>query len=144
SAHTSFRMNQEDMTKRLMAAMDHPLVDVIGHPTGRMLLRREPYALDMERIVEHAAETGTFLEINSNANRRDLNDLNARLAAEAGVLIVIDSDAHSARSLDMLRYGVATARRAWLTKQQVANTRTWKQLDKLRKRGRKASTARSR
>ncbi len=144
SAHTSFRMNQEDMTKRLMAAMDHPLVDAIGHPTGRMLLRREPYALDMERIVEHAAETGTFLEINSNANRRDLNDLNARLAAEAGVLIVIDSDAHSARSLDMIRYGVATARRAWLTKEQVANTRTWKQLDKLRKRGRKTSTARSR
>jgi DNA polymerase (family 10) len=144
SAHTSFRMSQEDMTKRLMAAMDHPLVDAIGHPTGRMLLRREPYALDMERIVEHAAETGTFLEINSNANRRDLNDLNARLAAEAGVLIVIDSDAHSARSLDMTRYGIATARRAWLTKEQVANTRTWKQLDKLRKRGRKASTARSR
>jgi DNA polymerase (family 10) len=144
SAHTSFRMSQEDMTKRLTAAMDHPLVDAIGHPTGRMLLRREPYALDMERIVEHAAETGTFLEINSNANRRDLNDLNARLAAEAGVLIVIDSDAHSARRLDMIRYGIATARRAWLTKEQVANTRTWKQLDKLRKRGRKTSTARSR
>jgi DNA polymerase (family 10) len=144
SAHTSFRMNQEDMTKRLMAAMDHPHVDAIGHPSGRMLQRREPYALDMERIVEHAAETGTFLEINSNANRRDLNDLNARLAAEAGVMIVIDSDAHSARSLDMIRYGVATARRAWLTKKQVANTRTWKQLDKLRKRGRKTSTARSR
>jgi DNA polymerase (family X) len=144
SAHTSFRMSEQDMTKRLTAAMDHPLVDAIGHPTGRLLLRREPYAVDLERIVEHAAETGTFLEINSNPNRRDLNDLNARLAAEAGVLIVIDSDAHSARRLDMVRYGVATARRAWLTKEQVANTRTWKQLDKLRKRGRKTSTARSR
>ena len=144
SAHTSFRMSEQDMTKRLTAAMDHPLVDAIGHPTGRLLLRREPYAVDLERIVEHAAETGTFLEINSNPNRRDLNDLNARLAAEAGVPIVIDSDAHSARRLDMVRYGVATARRAWLTKEQVANTRTWKQLDKLRKRGRKTSTARSR
>jgi len=144
SAHTSFRMSQEDMTKRLTVAMDHPFVDAIGHPTGRLLLRREPYAVDMERIVEHAAETGTFLEINANPDRRDLNDINARLAAAAGVLIVIDSDAHSARRLDMIRYGVATARRAWLTKEQVANTRTWKQLDKLRKRGRKTSTARSR
>ncbi len=134
SVHTSFRMGEEKMTERMMAAMDHPLVDVIGHPTGRKILQREPYAVNVERLVERAAETGTFLEINANPDRRDLNDLNARLAAEAGVLIVIDSDAHSTRTLGVIRYGIATARRAWLTKENVANTRTWRQLDKLRKR----------
>ncbi len=142
SVHTSFRMGEEKMTKRMMAAMDHPLVDVIGHPTGRKILRREPYAVNVERLVEHAAETGTFLEINANPDRRDLNDLNARLAAEAGVLIVVDSDAHSTRTLGIVRYGIATARRAWLTKKDVANTRTWRQLDKLRKRTRAASKGR--
>ena len=134
SVHTSFRMGEEKMTERMMAAMDHPLVDVIGHPTGRKILQREPYAVNVERLVERAAETGTFLEINANPDRRDLNDLNARLAAEAGVLIAIDSDAHSTRTLGVIRYGIATARRAWLTKENVANTRTWRQLDKLRKR----------
>jgi len=137
STHTSFRMGEDKMTKRMMAAMDHPLVDVIGHPTGRKILRREPYAVNLEQLVGHAAKTGTFLEINANPDRRDLDDVHARLAAEAGVPIVIDSDAHSRRTLSVIRYGVATARRAWLTKEHVANTRTWPQLDKLRKRGRK-------
>jgi DNA polymerase (family X) len=144
SVHTSFRMGDERMTQRLMAAMDHPLVDVIGHPTGRKILQREPYAVNVERLVEHAAATGTMLEINANPDRRDLMDVNARLAAEAGVPIVINSDAHSARTLAVIRYGVATARRAWLTKESVANTRTWRQLAKLRKRRRQASTARAR
>ncbi len=144
STHTSFRMDEDTMTKRMMAAMDHPLVDVIGHPTGRMILRREPYAVNVEQLVAHAAATGTFLEINANPNRRDLNDTHARLAAEAGVLIVINSDAHSARTLNVIRYGVATARRAWLTKANVANTRTWPQLNKLRKRSRRTATARNR
>jgi DNA polymerase (family 10) len=145
SAHTSFRMGEEKMTSRIMAAMDHPLVDVIGHPTGRKILRREPYAVNVERLVAHAAETGTFLEINANPDRRDLNDVHARLAAEAGVPLVINSDAHSRRTLRVIRYGVATARRAWLTKEHVANTRSWPQLDKLRKRGgRKAATSRRR
>jgi DNA polymerase (family 10) len=136
SVHTSFRMREKAMTERMMAAMDHPLVDVIGHPTGRLILRREPYPIDMERVVEHAAATGTMLEINANPNRRDLSDLHARLAAEAGVMVMVDSDAHSARTLAVVRYGIATARRGWLTKEHVANTRSWKQLDKLRKRGR--------
>jgi DNA polymerase (family 10) len=135
SLHTSFRMKEKEMTDRMVAAIEHPLVDAIGHPTGRMLGRREGYALDMERVIEAAARTGTFLEINSNANRRDLPDHYARAAAEAGVTLVIDSDAHGADTLPVtLRYGIATARRAWLTKDQVANTRTWKQLQKLRKR----------
>jgi DNA polymerase (family 10) len=135
SVHTSFRMKEKEMTDRMVAAIEHPLVDAIGHPTGRMLGKREGYSLDIERVIEAAARTGTFLEINSNANRRDLPDHYARAAAEAGVTLVIDSDAHGVDTLPVtLRYGIATARRAWLTKDQVANTRTWKQLDKLRKR----------
>jgi DNA polymerase (family 10) len=141
SVHTSFRMGEGAMTERMMAAMDHPLVDVIGHPTGRKILRRDPYAIDVERIVEHAARTGTMLEINANPDRRDLNDVHCRLAAEAGAMIVIDSDAHSARTLSVVRYGVATARRGWLTKEHVANTRPWRQLAKLRKRARTSSRA---
>jgi DNA polymerase (family 10) len=137
SLHTSFRLSEQEQTERMMRAMEHPLVDAIGHPTGRMIGRREPYALDVDRVIEKAVETGTFLEINANPNRRDLNDVYARAAAEAGATIVIDSDAHGADTLVRnMRYGVATARRAWLTAAQVANTRSWKELDRLRKRGR--------
>ena len=110
-------------------------MDVIGHPTGRLIERREPYALDLDAVIAKAVETGTFLEINANPDRRDLNDVYARAAAEAGVTLVIDSDAHWPRTLANMRYGVATARRAWLTAEHVANTRPWAELDKLRKRG---------
>jgi DNA polymerase (family 10) len=139
SVHTSFRVGEEAMTERMMAAMDHPFVDAIGHPTGRKILRRDPYAIDVERVVEHAAKTGTMLEINANPDRRDLSDVHARLAAEAGAMIVIDSDAHSARTLEVIRYGIATARRGWLTKENVANTRPWKELSNLRKRAARAA-----
>ena len=83
SMHTSFRISEREMTERMIAAMEHPLVDAIGHPTGRLIDRREPYALDIEKVVEAAIRTGTFLEINANPDRRDLNEWNARLAAEA-------------------------------------------------------------
>ncbi|HEX2232412.1 MAG TPA: DNA polymerase/3'-5' exonuclease PolX [Thermoleophilaceae bacterium] len=137
SVHTSFRMPEEQMTDRMIAAIEHPLTDAIGHPTGRMLGRREGYSLDIDRVIEAAARTGTFLEINSNANRRDLPDVYARAAAEAGVTLVIDSDAHGVDTLPrMMRYGVATARRAWLSADRVANTRSWPELDRLRKRAR--------
>jgi DNA polymerase (family 10) len=136
SVHTSFRTSEERMTARMTAAMEHPLVDAIGHPTGRKILTRDPYPVDVGRLIEKAVETGTMLEINAAPDRRDLNDLHARAAAEAGVLIVIDSDAHSPRLLPLMRYGVATARRAWLEPRHVANTRTWKELNKLRKRNR--------
>jgi DNA polymerase (family X) len=136
SVHSSFQMGRERMTARMTAAMENPLVDVIGHPTGRKLLTRDPYDLDVERLVGKAAETGTMLEIDGAPDRRDLNDHNARLASEAGVPIVVDSDAHSAGALALISYGVATARRAWLTKADVANTRTWNGLKKLRPRNR--------
>ena len=135
SVHTSFRMPEKEMTERMVRAVEHPLVDVIGHPTGRMLGRREGYAIDLDRVIEAAARSGTFLEINSNANRRDLPDTYARAAANAGVKLLIDSDAHGADTLPaMPRYGVATARRAWLTAGDVANTLSWAELDELRKR----------
>ena len=94
SVHTSFRMGEKRMTERMTAAMEHPFVDAIGHPTGRKILTREPYAVDVERLIAQAAATGTLLEINAAPDRRDLSDLHARAAAEAGVTIVIDSDAH--------------------------------------------------
>jgi DNA polymerase (family X) len=136
SLHSSFRVGEREQTDRMVAAMEHPLVDAIGHPTGRLIGRREPYALDIERVVEAAVRTGTFLEINANPNRRDLSDPYARLAGESGAMLVIDADAHGVDTLANTRYGVATARRAWLTAQQVANTRPWPELDKLRKRSR--------
>jgi DNA polymerase (family X) len=136
SVHTSFRMGEKRMTERMTAAMDHPLVDVIGHPTGRKILRRDPYPVDVERLIERAVSTGTMLEINASPDRRDLSDLHARAAAEAGAMIVIESDAHSPRTLDIIRYGIATARRAWLEPRHVANTRPWKELKKFRKRER--------
>ena len=136
SLHTSFRLSEQEQTDRMLHAMEHPLVDVIGHPTGRLIERREAYSLDLDRVIAKAVETGTFLEINANPDRRDLNDVYARAAAEAGVTLLIDSDAHWPRTLQNMRYGVATARRAWLTKEQVGNTRPWAELDKLRKRGR--------
>jgi DNA polymerase (family 10) len=138
SVHTSFRMKEERMTERITTAMEHPYVDVIGHPTGRKITARDPYPVNVERLIEQAVETGTMLEINAAPDRRDLNDIHARAAAEAGVSIVIDSDAHSPRLLHLIRYGVATARRGWLTPEHVANTRKWKDLKKLRKRARRA------
>jgi DNA polymerase (family X) len=137
SLHTSFRLSEKEQTTRMLKAMEHPLVDVIGHPTGRLIERREAYALDLDAVIAKAVETGTFLEINANPDRRDLNDVYARAAAEAGVTLMIDSDAHWPRTLKNMRYGVATARRAWMTKEHVGNTRPWKKLDKLRKRGRR-------
>jgi DNA polymerase (family 10) len=130
-------MSEKRMTDRITAAMEHPLVDAIGHPTGRKILQRDPYPVDVERLVAKAAETGTMLEINAAPDRRDLSDLHARAAAEAGVTIVIDSDAHSPQLLGLIRYGIATARRAWLEPANVANTRAWNELNALRKRPRR-------
>ena len=128
SVHTSFRMAENDMTDRMVTAIEHPLVDVIGHPTGRLIGRREPYALDLGAVIAAAERTGTFLEINANPNRRDLHDVYARAAVKAGVKIVIDSDAHGVDTLANMRFGLATARRGWLTAADVANTRSWENL----------------
>jgi DNA polymerase (family 10) len=136
SAHTAFGMSEEKMTERMITATEHPLVDAIGHPTGRLIERREAYALDMHALIEAAVRTGTMLEINANPNRRDLNDVHARAAARAGARIVIDSDAHGSERFAVMRWGVATARRAWLSAADVANTRSWEELGGLRKQSR--------
>jgi len=136
SVHTQFSMSATDMTKRVVAAIEHPWIDAIGHPTGRKIQSRAPYALQMETVIAAAAGTGTMLEINAAPDRRDLDDVHARAAAEAGVLILIDSDAHRVATLPNMRWGVATARRAWLTPEHVANARPWAQFAGLRKRAR--------
>ena len=133
SVHTAFGMTEQAMTERMIAAIEHPLVDAIGHPTGRLIERRAPYAIDLEAVFSAAARARTMLEINANPDRRDLADTNARAAVAAGVRIVIDSDAHRVRTLQNMRWGVATARRAWLTRADVVNTRTWRQLQRFRK-----------
>ena len=123
SVHTSFAISEKEMTARVLAAIENPLVDCIGHLTGRLIGRREPYGIDIEAVAEAAARTGTMLEINGNPNRRDLSEQHARLAAEAGVTIVLNTDAHGVETLNNMAYAVATARRAWLAADQIANTR---------------------
>ncbi len=134
SVHTSFAMDEATMTDRVITALEHPLIDALGHPTGRKIETRPPYSIDMTRVIEAAARTGTMIEINSAPDRRDMNEIHARAAAEAGVKVLIDSDAHGTNTLSNIRYGVATARRAWLTKEQVANTRPWPEFAAMRKR----------
>jgi DNA polymerase (family X) len=141
SVHTSFKISAREMTERIVTAIENPLVDCIGHLTGRLINRREPYDVDIGRVAEAAARTGTMLEINGNPNRRDLSERHAHLAAEAGVMICVNTDAHGTDTLGNIVYGLATARRAWLTADQVANTRPWREFARLRKR---AQPARSR
>jgi DNA polymerase (family 10) len=130
SVHTAF---DRSPTERIVGAMENPHVDCIGHLTGRRILKREGAPVDVERVVECAAETGTALEINSQPDRLDLRDTHARLAGEAGVRIPVNTDAHSISALGHAELGIGLARRAWLTKDQVLNTRTWKQIEKIRK-----------
>jgi DNA polymerase (family 10) len=120
-------------TERVLEAMQNPYVDAIGHLTGRRIGKRPPRDVDVERVIEGALETGTLLEINGQPDRLDLRDVHARAAKEAGLKLIVSSDAHEVRSQAYVELAVAQARRGWLTKADVANTRTWKQLDKLRK-----------
>src|SRR5579884_2982217 len=136
SVHTSFRMPGEEMTRRIIRAVEHPLVDCIGHLSGRKLERRPPYQFDPEAVIAAAARTGTMLEINSSPDRRDLDEVHARAAAAAGVPLVINCDAHRVGGFEVARYGIATARRAWLTAAEVANTRPWEEVEALRPRHR--------
>jgi DNA polymerase (family 10) len=130
SLHAAFDRNP---TERVLAAMDNPHVDMIGHLTARKINIRNPADVSIERVVEKALETGTFLEINSQPNRLDLRDSHARMAGEAGVKIAVNTDAHQLGALQHIEMGVAQARRAWLTKAQVLNTRSWAQIQKLHK-----------
>ncbi|HEY7506807.1 MAG TPA: PHP domain-containing protein, partial [Nitrososphaera sp.] len=136
SLHTSLRQPREKVTQRVINAIRNPHVDIIGHPTGRLIQEREGADLDMESVLQAAAESGVAMEINAHPSRLDLDDIHARRAKDLGIPIAINTDAHSEEDLDMLPYGVATARRAWLTKQDVINSwPTKKLLDWLKKRG---------
>jgi DNA polymerase (family 10) len=130
SVHHGF---DHDSTARVLAAMENPYVDCIGHVANRKINKRAPSRVEIERVIEKALETGTFLEINSQPDRLDLTDVHARAAREAGLKLAIDSDGHEVGALDFLEFGVGQARRAWLSKQDVLNTRSWKQIERLRK-----------
>jgi DNA polymerase (family 10) len=123
SIHSGFTQDAAQMTDRLLRAVACPWVDVLGHPTGRLILKREPHKGDMTRVIDAAAAAGVAMEINSQIDRLDLDDLHARRARDTGCRIVISSDAHSAAALGQLRWGVTVARRAWLSPDDVLNTR---------------------
>lgn len=131
SLHHGFNHSREQATRRLLVAMENPYVDIIGHPTGRLLGRRDPFDLDMEAVIAKAAETGTILELNAHPERLDLNDVHLRMARAAGVRISIDSDSHETVHMNFMRWGVATARRGWIPASEVLNAqplatmRTW-------------------
>jgi DNA polymerase (family X) len=130
SLHSAF---DKSPTERLLSAMDHPHVDCIGHPTARKLNRRQGVELDLDRVIAKGVETKTFLEINSQPDRLDLRDANARAAGDAGLMLVVSTDSHELGALDFVELGIAQARRAWLTKDQILNSRTWKQIERLKK-----------
>jgi DNA polymerase (family 10) len=123
SVHSAFNQDRQQMTERILRAIEHPHVDILGHLTGRLLLRREPYPVDIDAVLEAAARHGVAVEINCQVDRLDLGDVHARLARDRGVPIVISSDAHSRAALGTLRWGVLVARRAWLEPRHVLNTR---------------------
>jgi DNA polymerase (family X) len=130
SLHTAFDKNP---TERLLAAMDNPNVDMIGHPTARKINKRAPADVDVDKLIEVALRTGTVLEINSQPDRLDLRDVNARRAGEAGLKLLVNTDAHEISALDWMEIGIAQARRAWLTRDQVLNTRTWRDVSRAKK-----------
>lgn len=127
AVHSLFNLSREDQTARIIKAMENPNVDTIFHPTGRVINKRKPYDVDMEKIINAAKRTGTILEIDAHPWRLDLKDEHIRMAREAGVKMVIDTDAHSTYEMHYLEYGIAQARRAWCTKENILNTKSLKE-----------------
>ena len=134
SIHYNTNLSQKEQTERVLRAMDNPYFNILAHPTGRIIGEREPYEIDIEKIMEAAKEKGCFLEINAQPDRLDLSDVYIRMAKELGLKLVISTDAHTKADLDLIRFGVYQARRGWLEKDDVLNTRSWKDLKKLLKR----------
>lgn len=122
SIHSGMSMPRDKMTKRIISAISNPHVDILGHPTGRIIGRRDPYDMDMDAVLRAAAETGTAMEINSQPDRLDLKDTDVRLAKSYGVMMAVNSDAHNKKQLEIIKYGIANARRGWLEPQNVLNT----------------------
>jgi DNA polymerase (family 10) len=133
AVHSHFNLTRAQMTRRVIRALRHPRVHVFGHPTGRLLGTRAPYAIDIGEVIRAARDHGVLLEINAQPDRLDLNDVYAHMAREAGVTLVVDTDAHGTRELDFIRYGIDQARRAWCEARDVANTRSLGALRRLLK-----------
>jgi DNA polymerase (family 10) len=131
SIHYGQKQSREQITQRILDALKNPHVDIVAHPTGRLINHREPYAVDMDAVFKSAREHKKLLELNASPERLDLDDILCAAAKEHGVPIVISTDAHSVEGLRTMRYGVLQARRAGLTKKDVANTRTWAHFQKL-------------
>jgi len=134
SVHYHRELSKEKMTERVLRAMDNPYFNIFAHPTGRLINERDPYEIDLEKIMEGAKERGCFLEINSYPDRLDLSDSHAKMAKDMGLKLAISTDAHSIADLDFIRYGIDQARRGWLETDDVINTRSLEQLRKLLKR----------
>lgn len=134
SVHTSLALSEEKQTERILRAMDNPHVQIVGHPTGRRLGQREPYPVDVPRLIEAAADRDCLLELNAQPERLDLNDTYCKAAKDAGVTIALGADAHTIESLGFLRYGIWQARRGWLEADDVLNTRSWTECAKMLKR----------
>lgn len=143
SVHSGFKQDEEKLTNRIISAIKNKEVDIIAHPTGRLLGRRDPYAVNMDRVLEAAAEYNTVLEINSSPDRLDINDVYARKAKEMGIKIAINTDAHDIQRLGDMYYGVSMARRGWLEKKDVINCMEYHELMDFLKSHKKAKTAKA-
>ena len=129
AVHSKMGMNQSDMTKRVLKALAHPAVNILAHPTGRLINEREPFAIDLEQIFHAAKEHDVAVELNAQPDRLDLNDLHLFRAREIGAKITINTDAHSTEQLHFIKYGIDQARRGWLEKRHVVNTMTCRQFE---------------
>jgi len=134
SIHSGFKNTKEKITKRMLKAMENENVDIIAHPTGRLITKREPYEIDLDAVFESAKKTNTVMEINSYPERMDLRDSHVRAAVKAGLKLVISTDAHNADQLHFIKLGIGTARRGWVTKNDVINTRSLKEMIRCLKR----------
>ncbi len=134
AVHSRFNLARDRQTDRILRAMDHPHFSILAHPSGRLINEREAYAVDLEKIIDHAAARGCFLELNANPQRLDLSDIYCQMASEQGVLVAINSDAHRSDDFDNLRFGIGQARRGWLEKGDVLNTRPLPELLQLLRR----------
>ena len=134
AVHYHFNLSQEAQTARIIRAMDNPYFNILAHPSGRLIHRREPYDVDMERLMRAAKERGCFMELDSQPDRLDLIDTHCKLAKDLGVKVSISTDAHSTADLNYMRWGIGQARRGWLEAADVLNTRSWAELKQLLKR----------
>jgi DNA polymerase (family 10) len=131
AVHSHFNLSRDKQTERILRGMDHRHFSILAHPTGRLIETREPYEVDMSRIIRAARQRGCYLELNAQPDRLDLSDIHCHMAKAEGVLVSIGSDAHSTTGFANLRFGVAQARRGWLEREDVLNTRPLAELRRL-------------